>query len=76
VLVDLPQRLPDAVVLAGLGDVLTVRLLPDGQEAEVLRGRAVQVGLIQRDGHDRAVAQPERLVLQFVDRLQPAVGAQ
>ncbi len=35
----------------------------------------MQAGLIERDRHDRAVAQPVGLVLELVDRLDPPGGA-
>ncbi len=72
VLVELPQGLADAVLLAGPADEEAVGLLPVAQKREVLRGRGVQADLVQRHGLDRGVADPVGLVLQAVDRLDPA----
>ena len=72
VLLELPQRLTDAVLLPGAADVEPVGLLPVGQEGEVLcRGR-VQSHLVQGDGVHRRVPDPVGLVLQPVDALDPS----
>ena len=74
VLVERPQRLAESVVLVGAADEQAVGLLEGVHQSEVLRGLRVQAGEVQRLRLDRAVADPERLVLQLVGSLHPARG--
>ena len=66
-----PERLPDAVVLSGPADEQAVGPLPVREVREILGGRPGQAGEIEGVGHDRRVAQPEGVVLEVVDRLDP-----
>src|SRR5690606_20132072 len=62
VLAERPERLAEAVPLAGAGDEVAVALLPGAEESQVPAGEVVEADEVEGVGHDRAVAEVEGVV--------------